>query len=347
MKIDWTRHDLATARPFGIARWTHQSYPRVWVSLRRDGASGWGEATPNAYYGETVDTVLAVLPELAEAVPDDPWGWWEAAEAMEARFPHHHRSAQAAIEAALLDLAGHTAGLPAHRLLGLPASGGITSVTVGLGSHEQVREQAAEHVRAGRMSLKVKLGGDDDEGVLQAIREAAPEATLRIDANAAWTVRQALAALPMLEAYQVELIEQPVAGDDPRGLAEVTRASRIPVAADESFVSLRDLRHLHADVVNVKLAKVGGPRRAMAALEAARNFGFGTMLGCMIESSLATAAALQVAALADRLDLDGPLLLAEDPWSGPTWERDGHVRPGAGPGLGVQRRGAEEVGSAT
>ena len=336
MKIDWTRHDLTTARPFGIARWTHQSYGRVWVSVEHDGTTGWGEATPNAYYGETPETVLAVLPTLAEAVPDDPWAWWAAAEAMEARFPHHHRSAQGALESALLDLAGRRADLPAHRLLGLPGTGGTSSVTVGLGPRDAIRQQAAEHVREGRHVLKVKLGGDDDEGILEAIREGAPEARLRVDANAAWTVRRARAALPMLEAFDVELVEQPVAADDLAGLAEVTRASRIPVVADESFVSLRDLRTLHVDVVNVKLAKVGGPRRAMTALEATRGLGFGTMLGCMIESSLATAAAVHVAALADAVDLDGPLLLRDDPWRGLSWEAGGVVRPGPDAGLGVR-----------
>lgn len=338
MNIAWTRHDLATSRPFGIARWTHQTYPRAWVELEAGGVSGWGEATPNAYYGETIDTVLAVLPALTEGLDDDPWGWWSAAEAMEQRFPHHHRSAQAAVESALLDLAGRSAGLPAHRLLGLPGSGGVTSVTVGLGTHEQVREQAAGHAAAGYDVLKVKLGSDDDEALLEAVRAAAPRAVLRVDANAGWSARQAIAALPMLEAYGVELLEQPVDGGDLEGLAQVTRASRIPVAADESFVSLRDLRRLRVDVINVKLAKVGGPRRAMTALEAARGLGFGTMLGCMIESSLATAAAVQIAALADRVDLDGPLLLAEDPWTGLVREEGGTVRPGPGHGLGVERR---------
>lgn len=337
METVWNRHDLATARPFGIARWTHQTYGRVWVTLRRDGVAGWGEATPNAYYGETVDTVLAVLPDLASALPDDPWAWTRVSEAMEALFPRHHRSAQAAIEAAVLDLAAKSVGMPLHRLLGLAGEGGVSSVTVGLGPLAQVRDQAAEHVASGYDALKVKLGSEDDEGVLAAIRDAAPEARLRVDANAAWSVSAARAALPMLEAYQVELLEQPVAAHDLDGLAEVTRASRIPVAADESFTSVHDLRHLHVDVVNVKLAKVGGPRRAMAALEAARAMGFGTMLGCMIESSLATAAAVHLADLADLLDLDGPLLLAEDPWTGLVWDEGGRVRPGDGAGLGVRR----------
>lgn len=337
MEITWTRHELTTARPFGIARWTHQHYPRVWVELRHEGASGWGEATPNAYYGETVETVLAVLPHLAAILPQDPWAWSETAAAMEALFPHHHRSAQAAVEAALLDLAGRSAGLPLHRLLGLSGSGGITSVTVGLGPTADVLEQAARHVAAGHTKLKVKLGGGNDEGVLAAIREAAPAAGLRVDANAAWSVRQARAALPMLEAFDVELLEQPVAADDADGMAEIARTSRIPIAADESFVSLGDLRRLHADVINVKLAKIGGPRRALAALEAARGLGFGTMLGCMVESSLASAPAVHLASLADLLDLDGPLLLKDDPWTGLVREADGSVRPGPGPGLGVRR----------
>jgi len=336
MHVDWTRYELTTARPFGIARWTHSAYPRVVVRVVDGEHEGVGEATPNAFYGETAETVAAVLPTLRDALPDDPWAWRAAADAMEARLPGHHRSAQAAVEAALLDLAARQVDLPVHRLLGLSGRGGVSSVTVGLGSLDEVRAQAAAHVQNGFTALKVKLGGDDDEGVLAAIRDAAPDARLRVDANAAWTARDAIRRLPMLEAHGVELVEQPVAGADLDGLAAVTNASRIPVAADESFVSLRDLARLRVDVVNVKLAKIGGPRRAMLALEAARAMGFGTMLGCMIESSLATAAAAHLADLADWLDLDGPLLLAQDPWTGLAWSEGGRVRPGSGTGWGVR-----------
>lgn len=338
MDVVWTRTDLETARPFGIARWTHSAYPRAWVRLDDGEHEGWGEATPNAYYGETIETVLAVLPELSRDLPDDPWAWHAAAATMEARLPGHHRSAQAALEAAWMDLAGRRAGLPMHRLLGLEGRGGVTSVTVGLGTLEQVRTQAAEHARNGFPALKVKMGGERDEAILAAIRDAAPDARLRVDANGAWSAREAIRALAMLEAYAVELIEQPVAADDLDGLAAVTRASRVPIAADESFVSLRDLRRLHVDVVNVKIAKIGGPRRAASALEAARAMGFGTMLGCMIESSLAAAPAVHIAELADWLDVDGPLLLREDPWTGIDWGEHGTVRPGPGPGWGVARR---------
>lgn len=343
MHAGWTRYDLATARPFGIARWTHASFPRVEVRLGDGEREGAGEATPNAFYGETIDTVLAVLPTLTEDLPDDPWAWRDVATAMERRLPGHHRAAQAAVEAALLELAAKRAGLPVHRLLGLSGRGGISSVTVGLGALDEVRAQAAEHVGSGYRALKVKLGGDDDEGVLAAIREAAPDASLRVDANAAWSARRAVAVLPVLEAYRVELLEQPVAAADLDGLAEVTRASRIPIAADESFVSLRDLKRLRVDVVNVKLAKIGGPRRALLALEAARAMGFGTMLGCMVESSLATAPAAHLADLADWLDLDGALLLRADPWRGLRWSDGGHVRPGPGDGWGVTRHAASDA----
>jgi len=328
--------DLTTARPFGISRWTHQRYPRVVLRLGDGAHEGLGEAAPNAYYGETRETVHAVLPTLLAGLPEDPFDLDALFATLERTLPHHHRSAKAAVESAALDIAARRAGVSVRRLLGAPEPAAPTSYTVGLGAPEEVAAQCGAAVEAGFRVLKVKLGGDHDERLLSAAREAAPDAQLRVDANAAWTERRALARLPMLEAHAVELVEQPVAADDLEGLAAVTRASRIPVAADESFVSTRDLRRLVVDVVNVKLAKVGGPRQAYLAMQSARALGFGVMLGCMIESSLGITAAAQVAGLADFLDLDGALLLASDPFVGATWS-DGKVPvlPG-GPGLGVR-----------
>lgn len=327
--------DLRTARPFGIARWTHQAYPRVVVRLRHEGHEGWGEAAPNAYYGETRETVHATLPTLFAALPDDPFDLDALFDAIERPFPHHHRSAKAALESAAVDLAARLAGVSARRLLGAPVPHEPTSFTVGLGTPDEVASAAAQAVAEGYPILKIKLGGERDEALLRALRERAPEVRLRVDANAAWSARQAVAALPLLEAYGVELLEQPVAAEDLEGLASVTRASRIPVAADESFRHTGDLRRLVVDVVNVKLGKVGGPRQAFLAMHAARALGFGVMLGCMVESSLGITAAAHVAGLADHLDLDGALLLAHDPYAGVRFdERKVPVLPDAD-GLGV------------
>lgn len=328
--------DLRTRVPFGIARWTHQRYGRVIAELTDGDERGLGEAAPNAFYGETSATVEAVLPDLATRLPDDPFALDELWEAIERPYPHHHRSAKCALETAVLDLAARRAGVSVRQLLGAPEPSVPTSFTVGLGTPDEVREGCRGAVADGHGVLKIKLGGGDDAALLSAVRDAAPDVRLRVDANASWSAKQAIGALPMLEAFGVELVEQPVAADDLEGLAAVTRASRIPVVADESFRSTRDLRHLVVDVVNVKLAKVGGPRQAALAMRAARALGFSVMLGCMVESSLGITAAAQVAGLADLCDLDGALLIERDPYVGVTWDEAFRPVLPDGPGLGVR-----------
>ena len=196
MEIVWTRQELTTARPFGIARWTHQSYPRVRVSVRDGDVTGHGEATPNAYYGETIDTVLAVLPALAEALPDDPWAWHEAAAAMEARFPHHHRSAQAALEAALLDLLGQFLGVPVAALLS-GAMGEIVAPQAGA---------LAVHHTAQELAVSIRHARRKDRGRVRA-----------------WACR--FSAETMVEGY-VDLLEQ--AAEDARDLAAALEIQSIP-----------------------------------------------------------------------------------------------------------------------
>ncbi len=335
MQVHTREFELRTRSPFGISRWTHQLYARVAVTVRDGDVEGLGEAAPNAFYGENAATVVAVLPELATRLPDDPFAFDELWDAIERPFPHYHRSAKAALETAVLDVAGRRAGVSVRRLLGAPEPAVATSFTLGLGTPEDVAERCRDARDRGYGTLKLKLGGPDDAALLAAVRDAAPDVRLRVDANAAWTAKEAVASLPMLEAFGVELLEQPVAADDLDGLATVTRAARIPVVADESFRGASDLRHLVVDAVNVKLSKVGGPRRAALAMHAARALGFGVMLGCMVESSLGVTAAAHVAGLADWIDLDGALLLERDPYVGATWDPLWRpVLPDA-PGLGV------------
>ena len=279
--IEWTPFELATARPFGIARWTHSSYGRVRVQWTLDGLTGCGEAALNAFYGETPQTVLAVLPLLAEAAGTDPWAFRALA-----------------------------AGRPVRELLGLPA-GPLpeSSFTVGLGPVEEMAGAARAAVEWGHRILKVKLGTARDEAILEA---------LRVDASAAWTRPQAQRMLGVLAVCGVELLEQPLAADDLEGHAQLRRRSPLPIIADESLHSVRSMGALAGsfDGVNLKLAKLGGPLQALRALELARDLHLGVMLGCMVESSLGIAAALPLAPLCDWADLDSPLLLAHNPCRG-------------------------------
>lgn len=337
--VTWETLELHTAQPFGIARWTHSVYPRTIVTVTQGGVSGRGEAAPNAFYGETRGTVEAVLPLLAQALAD-PWDWDGLQAGLSARMPHDHPSVKCALEMAVLEWCAASAGLPVWRLLGLsPAPLPRSSFTVSLAGLPDMRRQAREAVGSGHKVLKVKLGTERDTAILEALREEVPDVTLRVDANAAWTRPQAKRMLGVLDAARVELVEQPLAADDLEGHAELRRVSRVPLIADESLHHVRDVIALAEafDGVNLKLAKLGGPLRALAALRLARAHGMGVMIGCMIESSLGIAAAAHLAGLCDWADLDGALLLADDPYMGLEWKAGDLARP-AGMGWGVTRR---------
>ena len=330
--------ELHTRQPFGIARWTHSVYPRTFVTFEQDGLNGQGEAAPNAFYGETVATVQAVLPALLECL-QDPWDWDGLHARLGAVFPHHHPSARCALEMAALEWCAHSAGVPVWRLLGLsPSPIPESSFTVSLAELPDMRRQAREAVNAGHGVLKVKLGTDRDVQILEALREEAPAARLRVDANAAWSRTEARRMLEVLDAAQVELLEQPLAAADLEGHAELRRFSHLPIMADESLHHVSDIPALSRsfDAVNLKLAKLGGPLQALRALRTARALNMDVMMGCMIESSLGIAAGVHLAGLCDWADLDGALLLADDPYSGLEWQA-GHVQRPTAAGWGVQR----------
>ena len=339
MTVSWETLELQTAQPFGIARWTHSVYPRTFVSFTQDGLTGRGEAAPNAFYGETRGTVEGVLPLLQEALTD-PWDWEGLGKSLRARMPHDHPSVKCALEMAAVEWCAVTAGVPVWRLLGLsPAPLPESSYTVSLGELDRMRQDARDAVERGHNVLKVKLGTERDEAILTALREEVPDVTLRVDANAAWTRSRARRMLDVLDAARVELLEQPLAAGDLEGHAALRAVSKVPVVADESLHHVRDVVALAEafDGVNLKLAKLGGPLQALQALRLARANHMQVMMGCMIESSLGISAAAALAGLCDWADLDGALLLADDPFSGLVWQA-GQLQQPSGVGWGVQRR---------
>lgn len=338
MSVTWDTLELHTAQPFGIARWTRSAYPRTFVTYTQGGVTGRGEAAPNAFYGETGGTVAAVLPELAGALTDG-WDWDGLQAGLAARMPQGHPSVKCALEMAAVEWAACAAGVPVWRLLGLsPTPLPESSFTVSLAELPEMRRQAREAAARGHGVLKVKLGTERDEAIVEALREEVPHAALRVDANAAWSRARARRMLGVLEAAGVEFVEQPLAAGDLEGHAALRRLARVPVVADESLHHVQDVIALAGafDGVNLKLAKLGGPLQALAALRLARAHGLSVMLGCMIESSLGIAAAAHLAGLCDWADLDGALLLADDPFTGLVWSAGALERP-SGPGWGVTR----------
>jgi len=338
---------LALSDPFVIARAEHGAgrvVTTVIVELsdeRHPGIVGLGEGYPDPYYGETPETMAAVLPLLVEAIGTpslDRDGLVAAAAAMDARIAHHG-AAKCAIDIALHDLAGKVAGKPVVELLGLSRDIPATDFTLGIDSPAVVAQRA---VRSSRFpALKIKVGGAHDIATLEAVR-AVYAGPIRVDANTGWALTDAIALLPRLEELGVELIEQPFPARRLDLLRAFQAASPLPVVADESAVTIDDLDALVGTVagVNVKLAKCGGVGPAARMLTRARELGFRTFLGCMEETSVGIAASAAVASLAEWVDLDGNLLLAEDPFEGLELDGACRWRLTDEPGLGVTRRPA-------
>ena len=318
---------LRLAEEFGIARGSRTEQPVVRLELEAGGVVGRGEAAPIYYRGETVESALAAL-EATEP-PRDPFD-------LEASLPRDgDAAARSVLDAALHDWVGRSLGTPVWRLLGLPRSAPVTSYTIGIDSLDGTRDRARRAARFG--ALKIKVGGAEDLARLQAVRSESA-APLRVDANEGWTLDEARELMPALVELGVELVEQPFAAADLesfRALRELR--PRPPVIVDEGCHDLGDVAEVasYADGINIKLAKSGGLREAVRMVHAARALGLKVMLGCMIESQLGIAPAAAIASLADWVDLDGHLLLADEPFAGLELEQ-GRVLPSTGPGLGVE-----------
>ncbi|HJR35653.1 MAG TPA: dipeptide epimerase [Gemmatimonadales bacterium] len=329
--------ELKTKHPFIIARGTRDTYRTVMIKLiDQDGLEGWGEAAPQRYYGETAETVLAAMQVYSTALPDNVLHL-EDAEAALALALAGNSSARAGLSTALHDLAGKRMGIPVHRLFGLDAGKcPISTFTIGIDTPERIKLKVGEAKEY--PALKIKLGTDDDRAILTAIREVT-DRELRVDANAGWTRKQAIASLPLLYEFGVTVLEQPLDPGDLDGLAMVTRHSRIPVIADESCLTAADIPGLvgRVDGINIKLAKCGSLREALRMIAVARAYHMTVMVGCMIESSIGITAAAQFTPLVDLCDLDGAALLAKDPYAGATIQ-GGQLRLPDGPGLGLSAR---------
>jgi L-Ala-D/L-Glu epimerase len=344
LALDWQIMELRTRHAFHIARESAPPGRRtVWIRVRdSEGTEGWGEAAATPYYGETADTVAALLPLVGDtlgSIPDDGYVSLERLETAVGERFGRNPALKAGVSAALHDLVGKRLGVPVWQLWGLDArSAPLSSFTIGIDDLEVMREK----VRAARgyPILKLKVGTPQDEQILDMIRLERPDAVLRVDANTAWNAKEALRALPMLEAHGVEFVEQPLPPSDTEGLRLLRGRSRLPIVVDESCLTSRDVPSLAGSVdgVNVKLAKCGSLREAMRLIHTARAHDLKVMLGCMIESTLGIAAAVQLAPLVDYVDLDGAALLTADRFQGPGLEPDGRLRFNDAPGLGVSER---------
>lgn len=289
-----TRDSFRLAEVFTISRGSRTEAQVLTVHIEQDGLIGRGECVPYARYGETLDSVTAQIEAYSGDISSMPAG-----------------AARNAVDCALIDMAAKSQGLRAWDLLKEPAPKPVISAfTLSLDTPENMRASAAKH--AHRPLLKIKLGTPDDMARLEAVRSGAPNAAIIVDANEGWTAEVYSELAPHLIRLGVQMVEQPLPAGEDDMLSEIARP--LPVCADESCHDRASLPSLKGkyDMVNIKLDKTGGLTEALALRDAARAEGYTVMVGCMVGSSLAMAPAMIAAQGAEIVDLDGPLLLAED-----------------------------------
>jgi len=319
-----------TKRTFAIARSSADAFERVVFELEDGGLTGRGEADPTSYYGQNAEDARSAL-ETVEV--EDPWD----IEGTLRENSHLPPASLAALDAALHDLAAKRLGVPVYRLLGLGRPVPTTAYTLGIADRETTLEAARELSRSGFPIFKMKVGGRDDIETVRAVAKES-EAAIWVDANEAFSPDDAPDVVRELVEMGVAMIEQPVpVSEGPGALKAATEAAgSVPVIADESAITARDVPKLAGCVrgVNVKLAKCGGIRGALEMIHTARAHGMLIMLGCMVETSLGISAAAHISGLVDFVDLDGAMLLADDPFEGLGYENGRILLPDR-PGLGV------------
>ena len=338
MTLEFDKIRLILKNPFKIAHGSSEFRDNVIVRISDGDFFGIGEAAPVKQHHENQDKVIEYLESL------DFHHVEKNLEDMLNKLPVGPNSAKAAIDIALHDLTAKKLGIPVYELFGLsPTHIPPTSFTLGMAEPEVLREQAKELAKSFSV-LKLKLGAGEEKDLkmFKAVREVV-NLRLVADANCGWTFEEANNIIPKLADMGLEMIEQPLAEEDLEGLVKLKKVSPIPIFADEPIRNSKDIVRLagKVDGVNIKLMKSGGLREAQRMIACARAHDLEIMLGCMVESSLGITAVSHLAPLADHLDLDGNLLIKNDPYIGTSIE-NGFPKLPKTPGLGVRRRRAED-----
>ena len=334
MKINYYKFELPFVYPFTISRGTKTHQPTLIVELDHFGLKGYGEAPAISYYNIPVEKMIEdierkkiFLEKFSFTEPDRYWHY------VHHLFPNNSFLV-CALDIAGWDLFGKMKGQPLHKLWGLDTSNiPPTDYTIGIDTIEKMVSKMREKPWP---IYKIKLGTAEDIQIVEALRQHT-DAILRVDANAGWNVEEALQKIPRLKELGVEMVEQPLAKDDWEGMKVLFQQSSLPLYADESCVSESDVDkckdHFHG--INIKLTKCGGLTPARRMITRARQLGMNVMIGSMNESSIGTAAIAHLLPLVDHVDMDGPLLLAQDLATGLSFENGRVVYPET-PGLGVE-----------
>ena len=314
MKLTAWHFDLPLSHPFTISRETIDHQPTVIVELKQDGLAGYGEATTNAYYGVTVDSLTRAIADVRPVVEafdlaaHAPAELWDQLAKRLAGAPF----ALCAIDLAAHDLWGKLHGEPVYRLWQLdPSKIPLSNYTIGIDTPERMVEKLQEF--ADWPLFKIKLGTPYDREIIRRLR-AVTDAPFRVDANAGWKAEDVREMAAFLKGHGVEFIEQPLPPDCWQAMKELRRTSPLPLVADESCREESDVAccdgFFHG--INIKLVKCGGLTPARRMIEQARMRGLSVMVGCMTESTVGISAIAQLLPLLDAVDMDGAVLLAED-----------------------------------
>jgi L-alanine-DL-glutamate epimerase-like enolase superfamily enzyme len=334
LRIDCIDIRLGLKVPFAISRGTAEIREICIARIEHHGVKGYGEASPSAYYGDSPEKARHAIREAGEVLRDIPFDFEMMARRLFDCFPESP-SGRAAVETAAWDLAGKLRGLPVYRLLGLePGPLPVTSFTVGVTDPDIARGMLSSLRRY--PILKAKVGFGDEEALLELLH-GETDAVLRVDANEGWSLDEAVDKINDYgDRFSIELFEQPLPREDLAGYRKLRRATDALILVDESIVRQEDVAPWQGlvDGVNIKIMKAGGLLQARRTASAARALGMKVMLGCMVESSLAITAAAHLASLADYCDLDGNLLISNDPFTG-VKARDGVLALSGLPGLGA------------
>ena len=334
LHIDAKPIDLKLTTPFRISRGVQHTSQNAIVQINHNEYTGYGEASPSEYYGESVETVLACIILFAGNLGNDPFMIDDIMHGLD-KIIRLNPSAKAAVDMALYDLMGKMLGVPLYKLLGLnPKHTPHTSFTIVIDTPTEIAKKSM--MTKEYPIIKIKVVTRHDLEIIKAIRDVT-NAVIRVDANAAWTPKEAIKMINALVPFNIEFVEQPVAAYDHKGLKLVRDNVPLPIIADESCVTIEDIPRLAdcVDGLNLKLMKSNGINTVLKMIHVARAHSLRVMLGCMIESSLAKTAAAHLTPLVDYADLDGNLLINNDPYEGVKMV-DGKLLLPDAPGLGVR-----------
>ncbi len=333
--IDIKTRRLQLAHTWTISRDSTDYKDNVFVRIEKDGVTGIGEAAPNFRYGENAELTVQHLNAVAEKFETGDWWQYSEIKDMLDKFITDQSCAKCALDIALMDWVGKKLGIPLYRLWGLDKNKApVTSYSIGIDTPEIITEKIQE--ATDYPLLKIKLGKDDDRIIMETVR-AATDKRVRVDANEGWKDKHlALEKMQWLESLNVEFVEQPMPADMLEETAWLRERAGLPIVADEAVKNASDIPKLARayDGINIKIMKSGGVQEALRMIGMARALNMKIMLGCMVESSVAITAAAHLSPLADWADLDGNLLLAEDPFYG-VEVRNGKLILPEEPGLGV------------